>query len=141
MFGRLELKANYETVYGESLGERDEYKKLMMTNLFTANGYNPKGKQLFTTTYPFVSSVFKKIKKSDRKRLSKVLQQLESKLVLRVICKEISQHNKHIPLLTIHDSILTTPEHWETVHRITRDVLLREVGFTPELHITRHDQF
>lgn len=127
------LKVAFENKFDFSLGERDHYKELMMIVLFTQNGYNPKGKELFAQQYPYVSEVFKKINKTDYKSLAKRLQRLESKLILRVICKEISRQNKDIPLFTIHDSVLTTLEHSKIVKQVMVEVLTDEIGFKPTI--------
>lgn len=127
------LKNAFEQEFDFNIGERDQYKEEMMKVLFTRNGYNPKSKQIFTKIYPYVDSVFKKINRTDYKSLSKRLQRLESKLVLRVVCKKISQQNKDIPLFTIHDSLLTTPTYFKTVEQVMVEVLTDEIGFKPTL--------
>jgi len=133
----LVLKGAYKEKYSHDVGdgERDDYKEVIFTVMYSRNGYNPLTKVLFKELYPYPNDVLKQIKRIDHKDLSRKLQQLESKLVLRTICKEIYQHDNHIPMFTIHDSILTTPEHVVTVQKITMEVLSRCIGIAPRLHV------
>ena len=129
------LKTSFEEVFEYSLGEREQYKEVIMTVLFTKNGYNPKSKLLFASRYPFVDSVFRESKRKDYKALSKQLQRLESKLILRTVCKEINSLDSTIPMFTIHDSILTSSKHIETVKSKLIDILTLEIGFEPVIKV------
>jgi hypothetical protein len=75
------------------------------------------------------------IKENDHTALSIALQRIESTLVLEKICGRIAKENPNIPLLTIHDSILTTPEHVEYVVSIIKSVLEENIGIAPKLSI------
>lgn len=128
------FKAKYEHPIG--FDNREDYKSVMFEVMYSKSGYSSKAKALFKERYPTIDKIYNKIKYPDHKKFSKKLQQLESKLMLRTICKEIHQHDKTIPMFTIHDSILTTPEHKITVEKIMLDNLSKTIGFIPRIGFT-----
>lgn len=136
----LVLKHAFESRYDWYVGngERDAYKEVMFTVMYSQNGYRNPSKKLFTELYPSVDGFYRKIKLDGYKQLAKKLQQLESKLILRTICKEVNRENKNIPLFTIHDSILTTPEYVVLVKEITIKVLTNEIGLAPNIHVKEY---
>lgn len=133
----LAIKDNFETKFGYQIGngERGHYKEAMFNDMYSRNGYRPKTKILFKEIYGYPSKVYHDLKTVDHKELSKRLQRLESSLILRNICKEINRYDKNIPLFTIHDSILTTPEHIDIVKQFTMDELSREIGLMPRVTV------
>ncbi len=117
---------------------REMLKKVMYKIIFSKARYTDTSKKVFKKTYPFVNDVFNKSKRVHYKDLCKNLQRLESNLILNVICKEIAETNKDIPMFTIHDSIMTIPEHVDTVYNIMMNILTEAIGFTPTLDIENH---
>ncbi len=85
--------------------------------------------------YPFVYKVIRHIKEGNYKLFAKLLQRLESSLVLGVVCRDLSRQNKDIPLFTVHDAILTTPQHAQTVKTLIESVLLEAVQFDGRVEI------
>lgn len=68
------------------------------------------------------------------KRLAIRMQQRESRFVIGRVCTRLTEHHPEIPLLTIHDSILTTPDHVETVFRVMTEEFAR-LGVRPKLRV------
>lgn len=132
----IKLKGVYEAnnEYAIGNGEREDYKEIIFQIMYSKNGYKNNLKTSFKELYPYPYNTIYKLKKNNYKDLAQKLQKLESMLVLRTVCKEINKLNKHIPMFTIHDSILTTKEHEETVRRVMKEVLLGDIGFEPELN-------
>ena len=97
-------------------------------------------KRLFRDLFPAVYQVFNRIKKGQKNRLSIILQRIESYLFLDVICKDISKINPDIPIFTIHDSIATTEDHYQTVLNQMEDTLKAYVGHVPKLQIEHWSQ-
>jgi hypothetical protein len=82
--------------------------------------------------------VFKVIELSkinDYRKFSVGLQKIESDMVLRTICKRIFDEKPDIPIFTIHDSILSTPENIEYIKRIMNEEFYKKMTILPELKI------
>jgi len=67
--------------------------------------------RLIESNFPYFSLLLKVFKKNDHKRLSKILQNIESHCILDYVTKELSLQYPEMPLFTIHDSVITT-ESW-----------------------------
>jgi len=102
--------------------------------------------QHFKATFPNVYAVFSEIKyvvkgtkKSDKvhSALSVSLQALEAEIFLNKICKRISETNPNIPIFTIHDSVITTIEHENTVKQIVEEEIFKSIAVYPELNIEK----
>jgi hypothetical protein len=66
------------------------------------------------------------------KELSRQMQRAESALMIGEVCGRLTRQYPHVPVLTIHDSILTPRRHLATVIRIIREEFDR-LGVQPEL--------
>lgn len=128
-------RANELSIKG--LSDRNRVKKAVFLLIFSddKNWRSRPGsfKRLFVELFPNVCELFKIIKKGNHNSLAILLQRIESYLVIDVICKEISRINEDIPLFTIHDSIATTEEFSELVHKIMKEKLTSFVGVSPTL--------
>lgn len=92
----------------------------------------------FEEKYPSMSLVLKELKKKDYRRAAWVLQNYESTLFIGIICNEIKNERPHTPLLTIHDSLLTTRNNVQYVkERILKT--FNRLGVNPILHEEIYD--
>lgn len=89
--------------------------------------------RLFKEYFPEVYPVLNAIRSKDYKVLPLILQNLESYLIIDIICKAISKKYPHIPLFTIHDSIITTEGNEKVVHDFMEKILTEYVGFIPKI--------
>ena len=111
--------------------DRDDAKKLMLRVMFSKLNYHDSFKTVFTERYPVVAEVFNqkkrvnKLKKDKYKGLAQSLQRIESGLMLRSICKNEALRN--VPMFTIHDSIMTTPDNVELVTNTMVNILTDEI--------------
>ena len=88
--------------------------------------------QLFRQEFPTVFAFIQKAKDKNYRRFARRMQRIESKLMIGGVCKRLMTDHPDIPVITIHDSILTTAEHVETVERLIREEFQR-YGLTPTL--------
>lgn len=104
---------------------RKEVKKNIYSVLFGRNNKMDKWNKLFSETYPNVYLWIKEYKEKNKtfKSLARKLQQTESDFIFNEVIKEIIYNNRNIPVITIHDSIITTEEHIETVKNIFENKL------------------
>jgi hypothetical protein len=99
--------------------------------------------KLFSSWYPRESKLILLIKEAGRNAIQKeskikgvaylpiLLQRVESYLILEKVCKQISKQHPTVPLIPVHDCIMTTVDNQEIVARIMKDVLTLETGLKP----------
>lgn len=120
--------------------KRVNVKRMVLTVLFDFDNkfYNKaenSAYQAFKKEFPTVSKVFRHIKEGGYRSLAKILQKIESFLILSVICKRISKETPHIPIFTIHDSIVTTKGNEEYVQSVMKEELEKGIGIAPKFSI------
>lgn len=102
----------------------------------------------FKSCFPNVYKIFQAVKTGKRTRLTIrkrakktaayntlacVLQRFESFLVIDKTCEDINSKFSHIPIYTVHDSIVTTEKHVETVKTIFQRNIFDLLGVLPKL--------
>ncbi|GAB2470126.1 hypothetical protein GCM10011375_40710 [Hymenobacter qilianensis] len=112
--------------------ERDDIKVMLFEVLFSRNSTKSMAKTAFAELFPTVAKVFRTLKVKDHSILPRLLQLLEAHLFLRVITKRIHQRCPHIPLFTVHDSVVTPVEYADYVERIMKQELTKWVGQSPQ---------
>jgi len=134
-----ELYEFLEGVFTKDLGEtyssRQEIKSAVFQVLFTDNRFieqeEAKPKKIFKKYFPDVYNVFAEIKRKDKTLLPRLLQSIESYLIIDVIAKRISKEYPDAPIFTIHDSVATTEEYVNDVERIMLEELTVAIGYAP----------
>ena len=132
-----------EEQIGKELGieykDRKKVKESVFQVLFTDNRFlgqaEAKPKRIFKNLFPTVYDLFSRIKKLDKTNLPRLLQRLESHLMLLVISKRIAKERPTLPIFTIHDSIVTTEGNELYVQQIMKEELEKAIGFAPKFSI------
>ncbi len=132
-----------EEEIGKELGigyrDRKKVKAAVFTVLFTDNRFlgqrKARPKKVFKTLFPTVYELFSLIKRSDKTNLPRLLQRLESHLILLVITKRIARERPKLPIFTIHDSIVTTEGNEEYVKQVVEQEMRMAIGIAPKLSI------
>lgn len=114
---------------------RDRAKITFFEVIFSKNTNYTKGKKLFKELFPTVMEIFENYKKEKHNLLALKLQNIESEVVLDLVCKQIQSINPDIPLFTIHDSISTTQKYVPLVKEVFHQVLFERVGFNAKLRV------
>lgn len=116
-----------------------EAKKLMKSItfevLFSKNTHHTTEKSWFKRQFPTIYLIIEKIKEEKHNTLALLLQNLESTAILDNTINKIKEFNDDIPLFTIHDSIMTTPEHVNDVKKIFENTLIEFTGLKPSISI------
>ena len=120
--------------------ERDKIKEMIFFIFYGKNGQTNKFIELFRWHYPNVWRKFKIIKRGNYRRLSYLLQRIESYLFIETISKRISKEKPNIPIFTIHDSVSTTQGNEDYVASVMEDELERFVGIKPNLKVEKWRQ-
>lgn len=128
---------------GNELGigykDRKKVKAAVFQVLFTDNRFlgqkEAKPKKVFKTRFPVVYELFSLIKKADKTNLPRLLQRLESYMMLLIITKRIARERPKLPIFTIHDSIVTTAGNEEYVRQVVEQEMKMAIGIGPKLSI------
>ena len=138
-----ELEQKYRDDLGITFSLRKDIKATVFQVLFTANNYfgceKAKPKKLFAELFPEVYKILSDIKRTDKTVLPRLLQSIESYLIVDVICKRISQELPNAPIFTIHDSITTTEEYIEDVRKIMEEEFEKKIGKAPMINYEEWD--
>lgn len=133
--------------FGECIGTRKKFKTLFFQQVLYGDNCEYYASQLplpvlFQTEFPAVWEFILQQKMWNGrgargeafKKLAVRMQQRESRYMIGQVCTRLMEHHPEIPLLTIHDSILTTPEHMPTVQRVMTEEFAR-LGVEPTLRV------
>ena len=96
-------------------------------------------KRLFEKAFPSVYKVFFAYKVKDNSFLPRLLQQIESTLILKHIVPRIASERPDLPIFTIHDSVATTVGNEEYIERVMREEIERLTGLQPKFGIEYWD--
>lgn len=129
------LQTEFEKELGLSFATRKEAKTAVFQILFTDNRFlgqeDAKPKKVFKKLFPNVYTVFAEIKRKDKTLLPRLLQSIESYLMIDVIAKRVAIELPKAPIYTIHDSISTTEEYVKRVKEIMNEELKKAIGHAP----------
>lgn len=88
----------------------------------------------FEKQFPHVMAFIRRVKRSNYARLAWIMQREESRLMIDTICGRLMKEHPDMPVLTIHDSIMTTPGHEEAVRQTICEEFIR-LGLMPTIRI------
>jgi hypothetical protein len=131
------LSTMLEAELGTSYATRKQVKAAVFQLLFTDNRYvgqpSAAPKRVFKDHFPSVYEIFALVKKKDKTLLPRLLQRIESHLILQVATKRIARERPRLPIFTIHDSIATTRGNEDYIKRVLQEELLKATGYLPKL--------
>lgn len=96
--------------------------------------YKAKMREQFKTLFPTVQEAIDELKAEDYKNAPLTLQQQEASFILDTVCKRLFEEHPEMPVLTIHDSILTTPQYQSTAQKVMEEEFMR-LGVRPTLKV------
>jgi hypothetical protein len=135
------LSEVFEKELGKSFSSPKKVKETVFQVLFTDNRYFGKPdaapKRKFKELFPSVYKIFALLKKKDKTLLPRLLQMIESHLILQVVTKRIARERPALPIITIHDSIVTTEGNENYVKQILEEELYKAIGHMPTLSVER----
>lgn len=118
--------------------ERDKAKKQLITLLYdTSKKYRSYVYDIEDTVdavFPGLMDFCNSLKtKKEYNKLALLLQNIESTVVLRMVCKNIAQKYPEMPLFTVHDSIATTEDFAPILGPLIASEIESVVGFKPTI--------
>lgn len=146
------MKDIWNTTLGLQM-TREEAKTEIFKIFFQPPSFTTNKKTVFKNTYPTVYRIielinhgFKRTKKQKRSLMSKynfidiqgnvwacILQNIESYIVLDVVCHNLKNTYPDVPLITVHDSIATTEKNYAVVEAELNHALKKYIGHTPSI--------
>ena len=114
----------------DKAGETD--RSSFKENFFRETFFGKRTSNLFCRLFPTIGEEIKKVKKRNHKRLARLMQRRESKLIITAICGRIMKEHPDLFIATIHDSILTTPGNVPTIKRIMSEEF-EKIGIRPKI--------
>jgi hypothetical protein len=119
--------------------DRKKLKAAIFQVLFTDNRFigqkEAAPKRIFRDAFPNVYELFRLLKLKESSNLPRLLQRIESHLILKVITKSIARQNPKVPIFTIHDSIITTTGYEGFVKDILNEEMKRAISWPPNVSI------
>ena len=87
--------------------------------------------KLFERAFPHIAKLIVEFKRQyGYPSVAHLLQRVESSLMIDRVCRRLMQEHQEVPVVTIHDSILTTRKNVNLVKRIIEEEFIR-VGLRP----------
>lgn len=119
---------------------RDAAKVESFTLFFAKNYTASKTKftKAFKKEFPLLYGNIRNLKKENYRYVAHLLQSAEANIVIKGVSTDLFA--KGIPNFTIHDSVMTTEEHVETVKKALADKFFEITGVAPTLKIERFDK-
>lgn len=137
------LLTKYNEKYPNKPKTLKEIKRLTLTSMFSPSIWNTNITVLMRENFPSIMEIFDQLKIGFNKTkhgngylkrkstdppclIAVVLQSLEVELVIHQIVPEIIELDPNIPILTIHDSILSHPEYIDRI-KVIMDTNIRKI--------------
>lgn len=110
--------------------DRSKLKEKLFTDVFFGRQKSGRLLRGFKRLYPTMGRLIEYVKRNDYKHLSWTLQRIESEIVIEDACEVMRVDHPNVPILTIHDAILTVPESAELVEDVLKSAFRRR-GVSP----------
>lgn len=123
-------------------GDIDDLIKVVKTNMLSMLNAKPNTfvneKAVFQSYFPKMHLFIMELKKTNHRFYSYLTLQTESYFMLNIIARQLNKDfRKKIPLLTLHDCIVTTEDKANFVKTFMETTFLEELGFLPMLKSKR----
>jgi len=127
----------HQLMYPEQPYDKQKVKTMMFMIFFSHNRYmgQPKAepKRRFKRYFPSTYEIFRLLKKRDYTALSRILQRLESTIVIQNVVPTIALEKPDLPIFTIHDSVVTTVGNEQFVANVMIEEVKRLTGLEAKL--------
>jgi len=117
---------------------REEVKEYTYILFFADNRHGPQFRlkeQPFVQKFPHAYKIFCLIKRKKKSFLPTLLQRTESFIVIENVARRIGEEKPHLPIFTIHDSIITTKGNEEYIAHVLKEEIKRITNLDAKLSI------
>lgn len=116
--------------------DRDKFKTAFYRDvLFGRGNYSTPVTLRFAECYPHYAGEIARIKEVDHRCMAAMLQAEEASVVFEAVERFATLTQEQIPMLTIHDSLVTTNEHLDLATQVLKDVFQERYGLVPTINI------
>ncbi len=91
-------------------------------------------KDQMAARFPSIMEMLASLKKRNYRHAAHLMQNVESTMMIHEVCRRLMDKHPHKPIFTIHDSIITTPDHAATVRQIMLDTFVH-IGIHPHIRM------
>ncbi|MGA2069370.1 MAG: hypothetical protein ABSG86_30750 [Thermoguttaceae bacterium] len=120
----------YETLGSLTGLDRETIKLAFLRDVLAKRGRYPSAvEQAFSVAFPTVYGFVRRVNRRDHAELIRLLQRLESWLVVETVCPRLVGH---VPVVTLHDAVFSTRHNLAAVEGAFRDTF-GEIGFSLSL--------
>lgn len=116
---------------GGHIHTRQEVKDITWEILYSSPAARKKGKRVFRAAYPLIAQLAATLQIGNDKALPSLLQALESKIMLGNVMTSINRERPELPLISIHDSIVTLVADIPYVEAIISREFINAFGNAP----------
>jgi hypothetical protein len=117
---------------------RGQFKKDVFREIYYGKAWEDTAlRRAYIETYPNVWKLIVKQKAGNYRKLAWAMQREESRLMIDTVCYRFATEFADVPIITVHDSILTTAEHVELVCRVIREEFAK-AGISPTIKTTSY---
>lgn len=121
----------YESFLHDGLS-RDRVKRALLTAMYGRNHWQDPIKTEIERRFPSLAEMLRRLKQRDYRHAARLMQNVESTVVIHTICGQIMREKPNAPICSIHDSLMTTPPYVDYV----REMMIakfRSLGVTPKI--------
>lgn len=116
--------------------DRDTFKKAFYRDvLFGRGNYSTAVTLRFAECYSNYAAEIARIKEVDHRCMAAMLQAEEASVVFEAVERFANLTHEQVPILTIHDSLVTTSEHLDLAAQVLKDVFQTRYGLAPSINI------
>lgn len=127
----------HELMYPALPFDKQKVKSMIFMIFFSHNRYmgQPKAepKRRFKQFFPSTYEIFRLLKKSDYTALSRILQRLESMIVIQNVVPRVARERPDLPIFTIHDSVVTTEGNEQYIASVMIEEIKKLTGLDAQL--------
>ncbi len=121
---------------GVKYKNRQVFKRRFFEQVFYCkpSEYKAQMREAFKSLFPNVQKAIEDLKAQDYKNAPLTLQRREAQFIIHGVCRRMFEESPEAPVLTIHDSLLTTADWMCQVEEIMNEEFLR-LGVRPTLTV------
>ena len=119
-------------------GDLQDLEKVVKKNMLSMFNAKPNKflaeEIFFWKRFPAINYFIMYLKKENHKYFSYLMLQIESYFMLHIVARRLNNlHRRKIPILTLHDCIITTEENMGKVYDFMKNTLSNELGFEAKM--------
>ncbi len=123
-------EAGYSSV---TPAQREKHKRNILTQFYDDWGtYRPRE---FVTVlkdrFPTAHAVCHAIKAEDYANLARLMQRIESYVIIESVCRRLMEEYPEVPIITVHDAVFTTERHKPLVQDVIHETFRQVLGVSP----------